>query len=147
MPPCFTAHMQSFTVFWRRFFLSTKSKAKEFTCPWRSGGENPVTKGRLPGQWLGLERDSNGHFAFTIFVGKNLDNLSMAPWLPPQAMPAAPGCAPCPVHLRHGSQHPGDAQASVDAANPQPPKTRLLPRALRGQSTKMTHARGGRCLA
>lgn len=49
-PPCFTAHMQSFSVFWRRFFLSTKSKAKELTCPWRSGGENPVTKGRLPGQ-------------------------------------------------------------------------------------------------
>ena len=32
-PPSFTAHTQSFTVFWRRFFLSTKNKAKELTSP------------------------------------------------------------------------------------------------------------------
>lgn len=49
-------------------------------------------------------------------------DLSTAPWLPLQALPATPGCAPCPVHPRHGSQHPGDAQEPVDATNPQPPQ-------------------------
>ena len=123
-PLCSTARVQNFNVFWKRSFSQLRVSPKNLRAP-GDQGEKPNHKEKTSKSVLRTSGELKRRFCFYHLCEKTSALISPRPLAPsPSSACLAsqtarpprhpPGWAPGPVHPQHGSQHPGEAPASVE---------------------------------